>query len=111
MLPHYEPKLFCCNVCGWILGESYREPSIRITQLRVYRNARAPELGADLRPLAVAVKFVALKVNDGAVLCEHCGGETSWYANQTAISEMLERKSLRAGPKASTEKPEAVQNG
>jgi hypothetical protein len=91
----YRPCLFSCNVCGWLLGESYRETNSRITQLRTYRHPRTKEQGFDLRPLAIKDKFSMLKVNDGAVLCEHCGGETSWFANQNAVAEMLERRSAR----------------
>jgi len=93
--PEAENKPFCCIACDWILGESYREIGKRITQLRVYRHPRASEQGVDLRPLAVAVKFSTLRVNDGVVLCEHCGVETPWFANQTALIEMLERRSAR----------------
>ena len=60
-----EIKPFCCIACDWILGESYRETGKRITQLRVYRHPRAVEQGVDLRPLAVAMKFSALRINDG----------------------------------------------
>ncbi len=94
-----SPKIFQCNVCGWILGESYREPGKRITQLRIFRHPQAqvePALIArPALPSRPAVMFVAMQVNDCAVLCEHCGAETSWFANQNAIEMMIERKNIR----------------
>jgi hypothetical protein len=90
----YDPKPFFCR-CGWILGESYRELNQRITQLRIYRCARAPECGLDLNDTPKHVKFSVTRLNDGAVICGHCGSEESWYANQSAIAEMLERKYIR----------------
>lgn len=89
------PKIFCCDACGWILGESYREEGKRITQLRVYRHSRAVSQGLDLRLIPPFVKYSEIKVNDGSPLCEHCGFENKWYANQDAMSEMLKRKSRR----------------
>jgi hypothetical protein len=83
----YDPKPFLCQVCEWVLGESYREPNQRITQLRVYRIARSEKLHY---PYHTA--FAVAQMNDGAVVCSHCGNKQSWYANQTAIAEMLERK-------------------
>lgn len=91
----YEPKPFMCKGCGWTLGESYRDIGKRVTQLRVYRVARPSEIGADLRQMAFAAKYSITHGNDCGVMCEHCGAETGWYANQTAIEEMLERKSKR----------------
>lgn len=88
------PKLFSCK-CGWLLGESYRDAGKRVTQLRVYRSPRAPEQGADLRNIPAFQKFVVTELNDGFVLCGHCGARVGWYANQGAISEMLERRSVR----------------
>jgi hypothetical protein len=91
----YDPKPFVCQVCGWILGESYREPNQRITQLRVYRLTRPPECSFDLENDCDYKAYVVTRLNDGAVVCAHCGNEQSWYANQTAIAEMLGRISLR----------------
>lgn len=92
----YEPRDFCCRTCGWILGESYREDGKRITQLRTFRHAKdGAGTVADLSTVPVHIKFGMLKVNDGGVLCDHCGDETPWFANATAIVEMLERKKAR----------------
>jgi len=89
-----SPRLFIC-ICGWILGESYRRTNRRVTQLRVYRQPRAKEDGADRRNIPAFQKFVMADVNDGFVLCGHCGARVGWYANQGAISEMLERRYIR----------------
>lgn len=97
MSDDYEPKPFKCKGCGWILGESYREQGKRITQLRVYRYPSGPDwklLNPQLITSApvLAVLFVAVQVNDCAVLCENCGEATTWYANQTAIDDILSRR-------------------
>ena len=86
----YEPKTFRCTHCGWALGESYREDGRHITQLRIYRHA---SVLAQMVPEQPAILFAAVQVNDATVICDHCGAMTSWYANQTAIAEMLERRS------------------
>jgi hypothetical protein len=92
----YDPKLFCCGGCGWAVGEVYRER--RITQLRVYRNSRefVSKMGVldvdVLNFILFAKSFVMVKVHDGVVICEHCGASNTWYANQYAIAEMLQRR-------------------
>jgi hypothetical protein len=90
----YDPKPFLCQVCEWVLGESYREPNQRITQLRVYRVTRPPDW-----PLLISITdwpdnkiYSVTQMNDGTVICCHCGNKQNWYANQTAIAEMLERR-------------------
>ena len=88
----YEPRLFRCRACGWTVGESYREPEKRITQLRVYRQAIHKEIGVDFRPIAFAAKYSVIQANDCVVMCDHCGAGTPWLANQTAIEEMLQRR-------------------
>ncbi len=95
----YEPKPFACHTCGWIVGESYREPSSRVTQLRVLRRALPQMLIIGTLP---EVFYCVIQVNDCTVVCDHCGGHTSWFANQTAIEEMLTRK--RARRKAQNER-------
>lgn len=100
-----DPRPFKCRNCGWVLGYSYRELGKRITHLRILRHPY--EQVVDFVPVAnpsrPAPIYAAMAVNDGIVLCEHCGAETGWFANQTAISAMIERKSKRA--------QEAVVNG
>lgn len=88
----YQPRAFLCIKCGFVLGESYREPESRITQLRIYRHPRDKW---DRPIVNVTILYAATQVNDCKVFCEHCHAETSWFANQTAIQEMLERKSAR----------------
>lgn len=97
--PNPVPRPFPCKVCGWILGESYREKGKRITQLRIFRHPQAqvdPVLvvtsALASRPQAI---FAAIQVNDCSVICEHCGAEISWFANQNAIEMMIERKVKR----------------
>jgi hypothetical protein len=92
-----DPKPFKCRNCGWVLGYSYREPGKHITQLSILRHPYEQVVGVTpvtsaSRP---AVLFAAEHVNDCAVLCEHCGASTGWYANQNAIEAMIERKSKR----------------
>jgi len=104
----YTPKPFCCDVCGWHLGLSYRAGGSRITQLMIRRQPRDPEVetprGTEL--LKPHVLYCAVEVNDCKVLCGHCGAVTGWYANQTAIIDMLSRRSARK-----TSKLEVVKNG
>lgn len=93
-MPEYKPKPFVCSHCFWVIGESYREERSRITQLRVRREAQDPSaapLPADLY-LKVHLTYAVVKANDCEVLCGHCGCSNPWVANQTAISEMLERR-------------------
>jgi len=92
-MPKYEHRLFHCKICKWILGEIVFEKGQRITQLRVYRHARTIEDGIDLRDIPSAAKYAVIRVNDGAVMCEHCGADDGWYANRTAIEQMRKRKS------------------
>ena len=102
-----SPRNFKCKNCGWILGESYREQGKHITHLRIFRHPQAqvePALMvAPALQIQPATMFAAIQVNDCTVLCEHCGGSTGWFANQTAIEMMIERKSKRV--------QEAVVNG
>ena len=89
----YIPSPFICSGCNWILGESYRDQNSRVTQLRVFRVARIqghPELAEPTHE-----KFSTINLNDGTVVCSHCGNEQTWFANQTAMADMLQRKSLR----------------
>jgi hypothetical protein len=37
--------------------------------------------------------YVAVQVNDGQIICGNCGSINGWYANQTAIAEIIERRS------------------
>ena len=94
-----DPRKFQCKVCGWVLGESYREQGKRITQLRIFRHPHAQMDPALIVTPAIpgrpAAMFAAIQVNDCTVLCEHCGGSTGWFANQTAIEMMIERKAKR----------------
>ena len=90
----YQPKAFRCSGCGMILGESYREDGSRVTQLRVYRYPRDVASGLDMRDVPSVYKFSATKISDGAIPC-FCGHVEGWYANQTSIAEMLERRSSR----------------
>lgn len=83
----YVPKPFCCDGCGWVLGESYRRDGRRVTQLRVLRMPVERAGGSGQQ-----ADFVAVGVNDATVVCGHCGAETAWYANQNAIEDMLSRR-------------------
>jgi len=78
-------------VCGYLLGEIYRDAK-RITQLRVYRFAVSPEDIVVLDAVADRVKFVMEGVNDGAVICSHCGSSMAWFANQSALDDMMRRR-------------------
>lgn len=89
-MPEYEPRPFVCRHCSWILGESYREQGRRITQLRVYRHAQSIQAAQSSVP--AEQKWSVIQVNDCTVLCEHCGAGNGWFANQTAITDMLERR-------------------
>lgn len=89
---NYEPKPFTCSRCGWIVGESYREPNERVTRLRVYVQARAPESG--LLGSGLLVYYSVIGMNDGVVICRHCQNLQSWYANQPAVAEMLARRTV-----------------
>jgi len=88
-----KQKQFPCRECGWILGESYREEGKRITQLRIFRITKNPNRVEPRRPpLPTAIVYAAIQVNDCVVMCGHCGANVSWYANQTAIEDMLSRR-------------------
>ena len=101
----YEPKPFKCDRCGWILGESYREPNERVTRLRVYVQTRAPESGilGSWMPIYYSVKGL----NDAReIVCRHCMHLQSWYANQTVVEEMLARRTVRREKVSDVEKVE-----
>ena len=100
----YEPNPFKCSRCGWILGESYREPNERVTRLRVYVQARAPESG--FLGSGLLVYYSIMGMNDGVVVCRHCQHLQSWYANQPAVEEMLARKAVRREKVRDVEKVE-----
>lgn len=89
----YEPRPFNCDRCGWIVGESYREPNERVTRLRVYVQARAPESG--ILESKLLIHYSVIGMNDGIVICRHCQNVQSWYANQPAVDEMLARRAVR----------------
>lgn len=92
------PRVFVCKVCGWILGESYRDQARRITQLRIFRHPceiGTPPMPVHAHLLRPQLIYAAVQVNDCTVLCEHCGAEVSWYANQNAIEIMIERRRKR----------------
>jgi hypothetical protein len=90
-----DPRPFLCCHCQWIIGESYREPGNRIIKLRVYRHARDPLAGIDLSGLPDHKKYSITRVADGRVECDQCGVGTHWFPNETAIAEMLMRRSVR----------------
>lgn len=91
-----DPKPFPCKECGWLLGESYREDGKRITQLRIFRITKDPKpVEPKGLPVPTAILYAAIGVNDCVVVCGHCGAKLSWYANQTAIEDMLSRKNNR----------------
>jgi len=73
-----DPKPFKCRNCGWVLGYSYREPGKHITQLRILRHPyeQVVEFVPVANPSRPAPVYAAMAVNDGIVLCEHCGAET-----------------------------------
>lgn len=100
----YEPRPFKCDRCGWILGESYREPNERVTRLRVYVIPREPESG--LLWSELLIHFSVMGMNDGAVVCQHCTHIQSWYANQSAVDEMLARRTVRREKVRDVEKVE-----
>lgn len=92
------PRVFTCKVCGWILGESYRDQAKRITQLRIFRHScevGTPAMSVHAHLRRPELIYAAVQVNDCTVLCEHCGAQVSWYANQSAIEMMIERKAKR----------------
>lgn len=95
----YEPKPFQCKKCGVVLGESYREPGKRITQLRVRRYPVNLEFyqskPVQTSYLMYARRYIVIMANDCAVVCSVCGEVTAWYANQTAIEDMLSRRRQR----------------
>lgn len=93
-----DPRVFACKVCGWVLGESYREPGKHVTHLRIFRHpyaAISPALHVPATPSRPATLYCAVQVNDCTVLCEHCGAQTGWFANQNAIEMMIERRNNR----------------
>lgn len=90
---NYEPKPFTCEYCGWTIGEKYRDPNERITRLRVYVQARAPESG--ILGNGTQIYYSVIGLNDGLVVCRNCTRITSWVANQSAIKELLERRTVR----------------
>jgi hypothetical protein len=95
----YDPKPFLCKNCGLVLGESYREPGKRITQLRVRRHPISLEWYRTnpvmMTTTAHLRRFIVIQANDCGVVCSICGEVTSWYANQTAIEDMLSRQRKR----------------
>jgi hypothetical protein len=93
--PAYKPRPFFCQACHWILGEKYREPGRRYTQLRVYHSARQPELGLADAEWPVMLIFAMVQINDAVVVCGHCGNLQSWQVSQAALDEMLERRQAR----------------
>jgi len=88
-----------------VLGYSYRDPGKRITQLRILRHPyeQVADFVPAAKPSRPALVYAAMQVNDCMVLCEYCGAEVGWYANQNAIEMMIERKAKRV--------QEAVSNG
>ena len=100
----YEPNPFKCSRCGWILGESYREPNERVTRLRVYVVSRPPDSG--LLGSVSLIHFAVMGMNDGIVVCHHCEHLQSWYANQPAVQEMLARRAGRREKVRDVEKVE-----
>ena len=100
-----SPRTFQWKVCKWVLGYSYREPGKHITHLRILRHPfeQIEDFVPAANPRRPALVYAAMQVNDCMVLCEHCGAEVGWYANQGAIEQMIERKNKRV--------KEAVGNG
>lgn len=65
-------------------------------QLRIFRITKDPnQVEPKGLPVPNAILYSAISVNDGVVLCGHCGAKVSWYANQTAIEDMLSRRNNR----------------
>lgn len=94
MPDEYEPRPFKCDRCGWILGESYREQNERVTRLRLYVVSRPPESG--LLGSTEPIHYSVMGQNDASgIVCRNCFHLQSWYANQSAIKELLERRELR----------------
>lgn len=87
-----EIRLFICSNCQYVLGDIYRVN--HVTQLRVYRHAA---MGTPVPPadLPDHKQYAVVQCKDAVVICDHCGGGESWYANQTAIAEMLKRREQR----------------
>lgn len=105
MPDEYEPRPFKCDRCGWILGESYREPNERVTRLRVYVQARAPAIG--ILGNGIPIYYSVMGLNDAReIVCRHCTYLQSWYANQTVVEEMLARKAVRREKVRDVEKVE-----
>ncbi len=92
-----SPKIFQCKVCTWVLGYSYRDPGKRITQLRILRHPyeQIVDFVPAANPRRPALVYAAMQVNDCVILCEHCGAEVGWYANQGAIEQIIERRKNR----------------
>lgn len=88
-MSEYQPRAFLCHKCGLALGEYYREPGRRITQLRTYRIPRPVHLGLWNGEGPEALTFHQTMTSDTQVLCI-CGQRNGFYANQELVGRLVE---------------------
>ncbi len=102
--PGVQFRLFRCQHCGAAIGLIHRGPD-RLTRLDVFRKpmlvpdpARADEIRAVDEVDVITQKhavgdrarlFAVIGLNDGDVLCLHCGATTPWSASQAILDHLL----------------------
>jgi len=93
MSDEYDPKLYLCQECGFVIGIIFRG-SERRPRLNVLRNgfhvASVMSMG-DLRE----VGYVVRNMDAGDVTCGKCGGHRTWRMSDQAIDELIARRKKR----------------
>ena len=92
MTDTYEPRLWLCNECGFVLGVVLRDSSRR-AELNVFRNGmhivNVKQIG-DLHKVTYATI-----IRDGDVTCATCGARRTWRMSDQAMDDLLARRKRR----------------
>lgn len=89
-----SPSLWKCNQCDVVLGvltRDQRRPSLHVLrkEMRVINMTRELSVNTD-RDM-----FVVLDLQDGMVVCGHCGNHRKWRMSDQVLDDMLERRKKR----------------
>lgn len=96
---NYEPRLWLCNECGFVLGvvqqdNSQRPGSYLRYKLAILRNgchiSNIGQLG-DLRNVATAARLI----EGGDVSCGMCGAVRRWLMSDQALEDLITRRRKR----------------
>lgn len=90
----YRPRRWFCNVCHHILGVVVRDAN-RVRRLNVFARAVLPVDVSDFPALLPGAVYRVVEMNDGTVVCSHCGARREWMVGEDAFEELREKRNAR----------------